>query len=99
MLDKARDLYKLQKQARAIQKELKDTEVEASGADGEVTVVFNGEIHLVDIKIGESMLETGKKRELEAALKKTISEAISRAQGIAAEKAKDLMGGFKLPGM
>ncbi|MFA6423199.1 MAG: YbaB/EbfC family nucleoid-associated protein [Patescibacteria group bacterium] len=99
MLDKAKDLYKLQKEARAVQKELKDTEIEATGADGEVMVVFNGEIHLVDINIGEGMLHPDKKRELETVLKKTISEAISRAQAVAAEKAKSLMGGFKFPGM
>ena len=99
MFDKAKDLYRLQKEARRVQKELKDTEVEATGAGGEVSVVFNGEMHLVDIKIGESMLEPGKRRELEETLKKVIAEAISRAQAVAAEKAKGLMGGMNFPGM
>jgi len=99
MFDKAKDLYKLQKEARKIQKELKDTEVEASGANGQVSVVFNGEMHLVSIKVGEEMLSPDKKRELEETLKKVIAEAISRAQAVAAEKAKGLMGGMNFPGM
>lgn len=99
MLDKAKQLYDLQKKAKAMQKELKDTEIEAQSADGRVTVVFNGEMHLVDIKIDESLL--GDKNELEKKLKNTISEGIQRAQGVAAEKTKEIMKDMNLniPGM
>jgi len=38
VFDKAKQLYSLQKKARAIQKDLKETEVEAKAADGEVMV-------------------------------------------------------------
>ena len=97
--DKAKQLYDLQKKARAIQKELKDTEVEAKAAGGLVTVVFNAEQHLQEINIDESMLEPGKKRELEKALGQAISESISRVQAIAAEKMKVLYGNLNIPGM
>ena len=96
---KARDLYDLQKKARRIQKELKDTEIEAKSSDGWVTVVFNGEQHLVDVQIAEEALNPNNKRELEKDLKNTISQAIARAQAIAAEKMKDIAGGMGLPGM
>lgn len=101
MLDKMKQLYQLQKQAREIQKELKDTEIEARSSDGSVSVVFNGEIHIVDVKIAESLLEPGKKRDLEQTLIKVVGEAVSRAQGLAAEKTKDVMKsmGLNIPGM
>jgi len=94
-----KDLYKLQKQAKQIQKELKEIEVEASSNDGWVTVVFNGEQHMVDVQISEEALNPDNKRELEKDLKNTISQAISRAQAVAAEKMKDVAGGLGIPGL
>lgn len=96
---KVKDLYELQKKAKAIQKELKDVEVEASSNDGWVTVVFNGEQHLTEIQISEDALRAENKRELEKDLKNTISQAISRAQAVAAEKMKDVAGGLGIPGL
>ncbi|OIN89573.1 nucleoid-associated protein, YbaB/EbfC family [Candidatus Berkelbacteria bacterium CG1_02_42_45] len=96
---KIKDLYKLQKQAREIQKELKDTEIEARSNDGWVTVVFNGEQHLTELTLSEEALRPENKQELEKQLQNTISQAISRSQALAAEKMKDVMGGMGLPGM
>jgi len=96
---KIKDLYKLQKQAREIQKELKDTETEARSNDGWVTVVFNGEQHLTELTLSEEALRPENKQELEKQLQNTISQAISRSQALAAEKMKDVMGGMGLPGM
>lgn len=96
---KARELYDLQKKARALQKELKNTEIEAKSSDGWVTVVFNGEQHLVDIDIADEAFTSENKRELEKDLKNTISQGISRAQAYAAEKMKDIAGGLNIPGM
>ena len=99
MLDKAKQLWDLQKKARAIQKELKDTEVEAKAANGQVVVVFNGEQHIQEISISEEMLNPEKKRELEKALQQAIAEAISRVQAIAAEKMKAIAGNLNIPGL
>jgi len=98
-LGKIKDLYELQKKAKAVQKQLKDIEVEASSNDGWVTVVFNGEQHLTEIQISEDALRPENKRELEKDLKNTISQAISRAQAVAAEKMKDIAGGLGIPGL
>lgn len=96
---KMKDLYELQKKARRVQKELKDVEIEASSNDGWVTVVFNGEQHLVSVNIAEEALDPDNKRELEKDLKNTITQAISRAQAVAAEKMKDIAGGMGIPGL
>lgn len=101
MLDKMKQLYQLQKKAKEIQKELKDTEIEARSERGEVSVVYNGEQKLVDIAIAESMLEPSKKRELEQLIIKIASEAGSKAQAIAADKTKNVMKemGVNIPGL
>ncbi|MFA6492989.1 MAG: YbaB/EbfC family nucleoid-associated protein [Patescibacteria group bacterium] len=99
MLDKAKQLWELQKKARAIQKELKEIEVEAKAAEGKVVVVFNGEQHIQSIDIDPEMLDQEKKRDLEKALQQAIAEAISRVQAVASEKMKAIAGDLNIPGM
>jgi len=99
VFDKAKQLYDLQKKARALQKELKETEIEASTADGQVTVRFNGEQHVLGIDINESLAAEGKKRDLEKALQQAIAEAISKSQALAAEKMKSIAGNLNIPGL
>ncbi|MFA7244408.1 MAG: YbaB/EbfC family nucleoid-associated protein [Patescibacteria group bacterium] len=96
---KAKELYELQKKARAIQKELKNTEIEAKSNDGWVTVVFNGEQHLTDIDIDEESLKPENKRALENDLKNAVSQAVSRSQAHAAEKMKAIAGSLNIPGL
>ena len=96
---KAKELYDLQKKAKQIQKELKDTEIEAKSNDGWVTVVFNGEQHLTDIDIAEEALDPKNKKELEKDMKNTITQAISRAQAYAGEKMRAIAGNLNIPGL
>ena len=99
MFDKARQLYDLQKKARGIQKELRDTEVEAKAANGLVKIIFNGEQHIQSVEIDESLLSKENKHDLEKALQQAIAEAISRVQALAAEKMKGIAGDLNIPGM
>lgn len=99
MLDKAKQLWELQKKARAIQKELKEIEVEAKAGEGHVIVIFNGEQHIQSIEIDPAMLTVEKKRDLEKALQQAIAEAISRVQAVASEKMKAIAGDLNIPGM
>ena len=94
---KAKDTYDLVKKAKAIQKELKETEIEASSTDGTITVVFNGEQRMTDISIDESWLEPDKRRELEKAILNVTGQAISKAQAVAAEQMKKVAGDLNLP--
>ena len=99
MFDKAKQVWDLQKKARAIQKELKETLVDARAAGGAVLVTFNGEQHVQKVEIDESMLIPEKKHDLEKALQQAISEAVSRVQAIASEKMKAIAGDLNIPGM
>jgi DNA-binding YbaB/EbfC family protein len=101
MLDKMKQVYQLQKKAKEIQKELRETEIEAKSANGEVSVIYNGEQKLVDISIEENMLDPQQKKQLEQLIIKVVGEASSKAQALAGEKTKDVMKdmGLNIPGM
>lgn len=101
MFDKQKQQYELIKKAKQMQKELKETEIEARSKDGRIVAVFNGEQHLVSVEINEPSLDAGLKKELEKALVMTISEGISRAQAVSAEKAQEMMKDMNMnfPGM
>lgn len=104
MLDKmkqAKQLFDMQKKAKSVQKELRDTEIEAKSPDGQVTVVFNGELKLTELKIDADYLNNHSMLDLEKALKTTITEALSKSQMVAAEKTREIMKelNINLPGM
>jgi len=89
-MDQAKDMYKLQKQAKQIKKQLKNIHIEAE-SDG-VTVVFNGEQHCIECKIAEAV--AGDTKRIEKAVVEANNKAIKKSQTIGAEKMKDVMGGF-----
>lgn len=95
MFDKIKELRKLQKQAKSIQKELEATHIEAE-VDG-VMVVINGKQEVQSVKIPDEMLTNGSK--LEKSLEKAFNKALKTSQQVGAEKMKDVMGGLGLPGL
>ena len=93
MFDKFKDMYSAQKQARQINKELKNTHIEAE-VDG-VIVILDGQQEVVTLTFPES--ETDLKK-LAHATAKAFNKAIKKSQQIAAERMKPLMGSLKMPG-
>jgi len=90
-MNKAKDLYKLQKQAKEIKKQLKNIHIEAE-ANG-ISVVCDGEQHFMEAKVvDESLLSDANK--LGKAFVEAANKAIKKSQLIGAEKMKDVMGGF-----
>ena len=94
-----KELYSLQKKAKEIQKELKNLEIEARSADGNVTAVVNGEMKIVEIKIEDELLEPSRKTELQNALKDTVGQAMSKAQAESAARLQPVLKDFNFPGM
>lgn len=90
MMGKAKDLYKLQKQAKEIKKQLKNIHVEAE-TNG-VTVTVDGEQHFVEAKIADEMM--GDASKLAKAFVDAANKAVQKSQAIAAEKMKEVMGGL-----
>lgn len=94
MLGQMGDMYKLQREAKKIKKELAKIHVSAE-SDG-VKVVVSAEQEILSVEILEpSVLENQKK--LEKAMVDATNRAMKKAQQVAADKMKGLMGGF--PGM
>ncbi len=98
LFGQARDLYKLQKQAKQVKQELKNLHIEAE-VNG-ILVVMSAEQEVQEIKIPESLLAPEKAQELQRSLKEVLNKAIKKAQEVAAERMRDLMGqmGMDLPG-
>jgi len=89
-MDQAKDLYKLQRQAKTIKKELKNIHIEAE-ADG-LVVIVNAEQTFMDVKIPEALL--GDSKRISKAFVDASNRAIKKSQLIAADKMKDVMGGM-----
>ena len=89
------DMYKLQKEAKRIKKELAQIHVSAEASG--VKIVVNGEQQLLSIEfIDESIVQDTKK--LEKAIVEAMNRAMKKAQEVAAEKMKPLMGGLGMGG-
>lgn len=99
MFEKAKDLYRIQKEARRIKGELKNTHIEAE-TDG-VIVTINGEQEVVKVEISDEAVQKAqeKKKNLEEALEKAFNKAVKKSQQIGAEKMKDIMGDLNFPGL
>ncbi|MGO3701779.1 MAG: YbaB/EbfC family nucleoid-associated protein [Candidatus Saccharimonadales bacterium] len=97
------DQMKMLNDLRKAQKELKKQQiVAAAGGDDEtpaVEVTINGELKVEDISINPEYVDLDDIEELEGWLEAAIRDGMTKAQEVAAEKMKPLMGGMNLPGM
>jgi DNA-binding protein YbaB len=97
LLGQMKDMYKLQKQAKKIKKELAKIHVFAESNGIKVTVSAEMEVMNVEI-LDEEILKNAPK--LAKAMLEATNRAIKKAQQISAERMKDMMGGMPgMPGM
>lgn len=89
-LDQMKMLNDLRKAQKALAKEL----IEVEAGDGAVVVQINGELKLKSVKIDPSMVDLDDIEELEHWIEIAIRDGMQKAQEIAAEKMKPLMGGL-----
>lgn len=95
MFDKAKNLYKLQKQAREIKEKLKNTHIEAENEG--VSVIINGEQEVIEVRLTDETLQDKKKLELN--LVNCMNKAVKKSQQIGADLMKDIMGDMNMPGL
>lgn len=99
------DQMKMLNDLRKAQKELKKQQIIAvAGGDADeddpaVEVTINGELKVENIKINPEYVDLEDIEELEGWLEAAIRDGMTKAQEVAAEKMKPLMGGMNLPGM
>lgn len=85
-------LLKLRKEAKKIQKKLKNMHIEAD--EGNITVTISGEQKVVKVVIRDEQMDSSAKEALENALVIAFNKAIEKSQQIAAENMKEIMGEF-----
>lgn len=97
------DQMKMLNDLRKAQKELKKQQIIAAAGgeddDPAVEVTINGELKVEDISINPDYVDLEDIEELEGWLEAAIRDGMTKAQEVAAEKMKPLMGGMNLPGM
>jgi DNA-binding YbaB/EbfC family protein len=88
------DQMKMLNELRKAQKDLAKEIVEVEAGDGAVVVQVNGELKVKSIKIDPEYVDLEDISELEHWLEIAIRDGMAKAQEIAAEKMKPLMGGL-----
>lgn len=93
------DQVKMLNDLRKAQKGLKKQIVEVEAGDGAVVVRITGELKIESIKIDPERVDLDDIAELEHWIEIAIRDGMAKAQEIAAETMKPLMGGLNIPGM
>ena len=86
------DQMKMLNQLRKAQKELKNEIVEVEAGDGAVVVQINGELKIKKITIDPDRVDLDDIHELERWLENCLRDGYAKAQEIASDKMKPLMG-------
>ena len=87
------DQVKMLQQLRKAQKQLGKEIIEVEAGDGAVVVQITGELKIKSIKINPEMVDLDNIEQLEHWIKIAIRDGMAKAQEIAAETMKPLMGG------
>lgn len=90
----ALDQMKMLNDLRKAQKDLAKEIVEVEAGDGAVVVQINGELKVKSIKIDPEYVDLDDIHQLEHWLQIAIRDGMQKAQEIATDKMKPLMGGL-----
>ncbi|MBQ3944489.1 MAG: YbaB/EbfC family nucleoid-associated protein [Alphaproteobacteria bacterium] len=93
-MGKTGDQMKMLNQLRKAQKELKNEIVEVEAGDGAVVIQINGELKIKDVSIDPEKIDLDDIHELEDWIASAMRDGYAKAQEIATEKMKPLMGGL-----
>lgn len=90
----ALDNMKMLNQIRKAQKDLAKEIIEVEAGDGAVVVQINGELKIKDVTIDPERVDLEDIGELEHWIEIAVRDGMAKAQEVAAEKMKPLMGGL-----
>lgn len=88
------DQMKMLNKLRKAQSELKKEVIEVEAGDGAVVIQVTGELKINSIKIDPEQVDLEDISELEHWIEIAIRDGLAKAQEVAAEKMKPLMGGL-----
>ncbi len=83
---KLKNMYRLQKEAKGVRKQLKSIHVEAEASG--VRVVVSADLEVISIEVGHSV----DRERIPALLLDALNRAIKKAQIVSAEKMQGVMG-------
>lgn len=88
------DQMKMLNDLRKAQKDLKKQIIEVEAGDNAVVVQINGELKIQSVKIDPERVDLDDIAELEHWVEIAVRDGMAKAQEVAAEKMKPLMGGL-----
>ena len=88
------DQVKMLQQLRKAQKQLGKEIIEVEAGDGAVIVQITGELKIKSVKIDPEMVDLENIEELEHWIEIAVRDGMKKAQEVAAETMKPLMGGL-----
>jgi DNA-binding YbaB/EbfC family protein len=99
VFSQAKDLYKMQKEARDMQKKMKKIVVMGTSKDDLVEVKMDGTNEITSIEMDDSLLTPEMKEKLENDIKQAIKDASKKLQkemmkDFDLEKMKSMLGGM-----
>ncbi len=90
----ALDQMKMLNQLRKAQKQLGKEIIEVEAGDGAVIVQISGELKIKSVKIDPAMVDLDDIEQLEHWVEIAVRDGLAKAQEVAAETMKPLMGGL-----
>lgn len=88
------DQMKMINQLRKAQKDLAKEIIEVEAGDGAVVIQFSAEMKVKSVKIDPTQVDLDEISDLEHWVEIAIRDGLAKAQEVAAEKMKPLMGGL-----
>ena len=92
-------MQRAQQMQENLQKQLKQTKVEATAGGGMVTVVMNGVKEIQSLTIDPDVISQGDVEMLQDLIVAAIADAQRRADELVSQEMGGLMGGLKIPGL
>ncbi|MDD4318772.1 MAG: YbaB/EbfC family nucleoid-associated protein [Candidatus Peribacteraceae bacterium] len=87
----ARDMFRLQREAKRVKKELSKIYVEAEASG--VKVVVNAEMEVISVEIADDV----PREKIPALITDAFNRAVKKAQVVSAEKMQGIMGEMGMP--
>lgn len=94
-----RQAKKMQQEMGKIQEESKKKTIEASAGGGMVTVIANGGMEIVSIKIEREVVNPDDIEMLQDLIIAAVNETLRQAQQMVNEEMSKVTGGMNLPGL
>ena len=78
---------------------LADERVEATAGGGMVTVVVDGKMKIVSIKVDPEIIDKDESEMLETLIRAAVNDGIDKIQNLIKAKMAELTGGLNIPGL